>query len=235
MSFGFSVVDFITVGNLVHDIVERLRHAPSEYQELRRELEWYTPSAFIVKSLTSFELCLRLYSLQRALVLVDRLELCPDQTISLDRIKCAALMCKYPLEDFLRKIRKYEKSLGIKQENSQLKVMESKIRWAFVKKEEITELRSQLNVLIGNINMMLLTQGLKQSHTTLAWAKVFQKETNDQITGLFTQLERLGGNVDAANLAAERSTSSIRKLFWLARKQIVAPIQTISETVAKIW
>lgn len=39
MSFGFGVGDFIAVGRLALKIVETLRGARSEYQELVRELE----------------------------------------------------------------------------------------------------------------------------------------------------------------------------------------------------
>jgi len=39
MSFGFSVGDFVTVGKVIKQIVESVRDAKSEYQELMVELE----------------------------------------------------------------------------------------------------------------------------------------------------------------------------------------------------
>lgn len=39
MSFGFAVGDFIEVGKLLYNIIDALRGAKSEYQELVRELE----------------------------------------------------------------------------------------------------------------------------------------------------------------------------------------------------
>ena len=41
MSFGFSVGDFIAVGQLIVRIVDTLQHCRTEYQELIRELERY--------------------------------------------------------------------------------------------------------------------------------------------------------------------------------------------------
>jgi hypothetical protein len=92
MSFGLSLGDFIAVGSVIADIVGSLKDAggaKSDYQELIRELE----------------------SLDRALKHVDRL-----QGVGADGVKCAALMCRYPLEDFMTKIRKYEKSIGINED-----------------------------------------------------------------------------------------------------------------------
>ena len=44
MSFGFSIGDFIAVGELVMKIVDISRGSSSEYQELIRELERYITS-----------------------------------------------------------------------------------------------------------------------------------------------------------------------------------------------
>jgi HPt (histidine-containing phosphotransfer) domain-containing protein len=94
MSFGFSVGDFIAVGKLISDITSSLQTiggAKSEYQELIREFN----------------------SLSAALRYLDQLQ---NKTSTpsklLDSIKCAALSCRYPLEAFLSKIKKYEASLS---------------------------------------------------------------------------------------------------------------------------
>ena len=41
MSFGSSVSDAVVVGELVYKVIETVRHAGSDYQELTRELERY--------------------------------------------------------------------------------------------------------------------------------------------------------------------------------------------------
>jgi len=93
MSFGLSIGDFLAVGKLIADITSSLREAGgsnSEYQELLRELE----------------------SLNHALKHLDKL---PTNGLStnLESIKYAALSCRLPLEQFLGKIKKYNKALGI--------------------------------------------------------------------------------------------------------------------------
>lgn len=143
MSFGFSVSDFITVGKLIADVTSSLKDASEEYQELRRELD----------------------SLQRALVHIDKLNARNDRDSAreLDRLKCAALMCRLPLELFLKKIQKYENTLGVKSEWIDATVKKALMRtsWAFSKKDEVQKLQSYLNIHIGTINMMLLQHGLE--------------------------------------------------------------------------
>lgn len=107
MAFGFSVGDFLTVGRLIVDIGLSLRDvggSASEYQELQRELE----------------------SLQRTLHHIDKLKARAGQQPAIDGIKWAALMCQYPLQEFLTKIRKYEGSLGLGKSKGVLLIGERK-------------------------------------------------------------------------------------------------------------
>src|SRR5271156_3142892 len=106
MSFGFSVGDFIAVGELIAQVVSSLRGVGSEYQELLRELE----------------------SLSCALQHLDKLQTHSNSTKTLDSIKCAALLCRHPLEKFLQKINKYEESLGYRTAGG-LKAAVKKVEW----------------------------------------------------------------------------------------------------------
>jgi hypothetical protein len=94
MSCGFAVGDFIAVGKLIKDITACLQSvggAKSDYQELFREFE----------------------ALDAALRYLDRLESRVSASTTLQSIKCAALLCRQPLEEFLAKARRYDGSLGI--------------------------------------------------------------------------------------------------------------------------
>jgi hypothetical protein len=89
MSFGFALGDFITVGKLFKDITTCLQsvgRAKSEYQELIREFE----------------------ALDTALRCLDWLESSAPASTTLQSIKCAALLCRHPLEEFLAKTRRYD-------------------------------------------------------------------------------------------------------------------------------
>jgi hypothetical protein len=143
MSFGFSVGDFVAVGKLVNDIVSSLQSvggAKSEYQELVREFQ----------------------SLYAALHHLDQLEIRASDPSKVQMIKCAALSCRYPLEHFLAKMRKYEASLGPWCQSKVCKTATDKLRWTFGEKHEIRQIQTHLNIHIGTINMMLTEHGLER-------------------------------------------------------------------------
>src|ERR1700712_5343270 len=136
MSFGFSVGDFVAVGNLLVEITASLqgvRGAKSDYQELIRELE----------------------GLHKALQHVDKLQSNGASQRNLDSIKYAALSCRQPLEQFLGKIRRYEQSLGVSTaDRNVLKSTVDKLRWSFGRKDEIWRLQCSLNIHVGTINIL---------------------------------------------------------------------------------
>ena len=138
MSFGFAVGDFIAVGSLIVQIADSLKDvgdAKSDYQELIRELE----------------------SLDRTLTHIEKL-----QGPTADNIKCAALMCRYPLSEFLGKIKNYEKTLGVAAKKvSFVETTVEEVHLSFGKKDEVAKLRDYLNLHIGSINMQLLNASLE--------------------------------------------------------------------------
>ena len=143
MSFGFSVGDFIAVTKLIRDIISSLRDvggAAYEYQELMLELE----------------------GLQRALLEVDRLRSSTDTPV-VNAIKCIALSCKHPLNDFLKEVEKYKAGLactGTSHSVSRTSTVIRKATWSLSKKEETQKLRTYLNAHVGSINILLGVEGL---------------------------------------------------------------------------
>jgi len=114
MSIDFSVGTFIAVSQLIFQITETLNDvdgAKSDYAELLRELE----------------------SLDQALKHVDHL-----QGPTADSNECAALMCRYPLKDFLNKVRKFDKSLGADSIAGSISIG-GKFHWGSVKTDEIAD------------------------------------------------------------------------------------------------
>ena len=55
MSFGFNVGDFLAVGGLIIKLVDALRGARSEFQDLVGELERYFQSLFCAAVLLSID------------------------------------------------------------------------------------------------------------------------------------------------------------------------------------
>lgn len=140
MSFGISVGDFIAVGGLIANIVSALKDSTgskANYQELVRELE----------------------TLDKALKMVDKLPAANSGTI--DLIKCVALSCRIPLEQFMAKIEKYEPSLGPRSTLSTSKTVISKLKWPS-KAHDIDRLQKYILVHLGTINILLQQYRLEQ-------------------------------------------------------------------------
>ena len=166
---------------------------------------------------------------------MDKLKGRGEQAVAVDQIKCAALTCRYPLEDFLAKIQKYEKSLGTGKSVDKAKGAGRKIQYAFGKKTEANTLRSYLNIHIGTINMLLIQQGLKMLDVASEQSDKNQEELRDRIEGSSRELREVRGNVEAQALAVRENNSIIQKLFWMVSGEIAAPLKSLSQTVAKVW
>ncbi|KAI9810814.1 MAG: hypothetical protein M1827_006021 [Pycnora praestabilis] len=93
VAFGFSIGDFIAVGGLITKIVTELKvngSAAQQYQCLLLELE----------------------ALRHALDQLDQLNAAQNEIVHLDSIRASARLCEKPVEEFLSKILKFDKTLG---------------------------------------------------------------------------------------------------------------------------
>lgn len=138
MSFGVSVGDFIAAGILVKDIVSALqRSSASEHQELLLELN----------------------GLQRALDEIEHLRAGAQQETEANAVKVAALTCQYRLDDFARKLKKYESLSRVTKAGSteKAKLWRLKLQWGFSMEAEVQSLRAYLIAHVGYLNMRLTT------------------------------------------------------------------------------
>ena len=238
MSFGVSVGDFITVGSLIVKLIDTLRNTRSDYQELIRELERH------VQSWCNHRPCFSaqhhfppsrganfVYSVNQALNQLDKLKGHGDQAIAIDQIKCTALTCREPIEQFLAKIQKYEKSLGLGKSVNRISDAGRKIQYALGKRDEANRLRHYLSLHFGAINTLMLQNSLERLNV----ASEENRETIDEIQGCSRELKEVKGNAEAQVLAIRENKSMIEKLSRMVNGEIAAPLKTLSQTVAKVW
>lgn len=166
---------------------------------------------------------------------MDKLKGRGDQAIAIDQIKCAALTCEDQLKDFLAKIQKYERSLGIGKSVSKIKDAGRKVQYAFGKKDEANTLRNYLNIHIGTINMLLVRQGLQMLEVASEQTDKNKEELKERIEDSSRELREVRGNVEAQSLAVRENNSIIQKLFWMVSGEIAAPLRSLSQTVTKAW
>jgi len=216
MSFGFSVGDFIAVGNLIKDISSCLQDtegAKADYRELLRELE----------------------CLQQALQYLDKLQNGnSSSSTNLDSIKYAALSCRRPLEQFLGKIRKYDKSLGIWGKNGIIKSTADKIRWEFGHKEDIRKLQGYLNIHVGTINILLAEHGLEKmdlESDKVTTHHLYIRERLEDTRGI---IKKISGNLRVQSLLVENTQNLLTRLFEMISGEFRTSWRSLGEMVAKV-
>jgi hypothetical protein len=217
MSFGFSVGDFLAAGKLTAEIISSLKDAggaKSEYQQVLRELE----------------------CLNRALQHLDQIQ-CSNSTLSknLDSIKYAAASCRHPLEEFLNKIKKYNKSLGIWSKEGVIKGTADKLRWTLGKKEEVAKLQCYLNVHVGTINMLLAEHGIEMLDMTSAKREANDLSIHERLEDSRRVIENIQGNVAAQALAVENSRSILEKLYRMINGEFSTSWRSLTNMIAKAW
>ena len=217
MSFGFSVGDFIAVAQLITNITNCLRGAggsKSEYQELVRELE----------------------SLQSALQHLDRLGTSKSSSsTTLDSIKYAALSCRNPLQGFLCKIEKYNKSLGVRGTNRGLRATTDKLRWSFGHKDEVCKLQSYLNVHVGTINILLAEHGLEMMDLAATKADTDQQHIRERLEESGQFIRWVKDNFATQTMLVQNTNSMVGKLLQLISGEFTTSWRSLGEMVAKIW
>ena len=210
MSFGFSVGDFLAAGKLVAEIIGSLRDAGGareEYQELIRELE----------------------SLDRALKHVDRLS-----GPTADNIKCAALMCRYPLEEFRRRVTKpYERTLGVRSAAGIAESTKRKLQWTFGKGGDVAKLRDYLSIHIGIINMELLAAGL-ESLGSPAGSAVCQQGVHREMEQSRVALNNLDSRVQNQSSLVRAIESSVGSLLGIIRNDVLSSLKELLQAATNI-
>ncbi|CZR68054.1 uncharacterized protein PAC_17953 [Phialocephala subalpina] len=139
MSFGWSAGDCFTAINLITEVCSSLKDSGgsrSEFQELLRQLK----------------------GLEVALQHIDNLQARRGNTPSskLIELKSIALACRIPLDEFILKVNKYDKSLG-SHPPKRRRIMQNttrKIQWLRMK-DDVYKLQHYLDTHIGTINILL--------------------------------------------------------------------------------
>jgi chromosome segregation ATPase len=139
VGFGFSVGDFISAIELVGTVIDALRsssNASLEYRELIRQL----------------------LSLETALIQVKRLEFEEGQYAEVNALREAAGLCRRTIDNFLKKIEKYQPSLnGASGDGRSIRDIWMKVKWARCKKEDVAGFKADLVGHTESIQLLLTT------------------------------------------------------------------------------
>jgi hypothetical protein len=212
MSFGFSVGNFVAVGELIARITSSLKDAggaKSEYQELLRALE----------------------TLEAALHRVDKLQPSGSTSTNLVSIKYTALSCRRPLEEFLARTRKYDKSLGLWAKESAIKSTVDKLRWTFWQRDGLSNLQTYLEIHVGTINILLAEYGLEK----LDHISSNQLDIEERLEDTRAIVDGIKDNIEVQALAVQRNSSLLTKLYQVVYGELSVSWTSLVNMVAKVW
>ncbi|KAI1779496.1 hypothetical protein F4818DRAFT_142464 [Hypoxylon cercidicola] len=214
MSFGFSVGDFLAVGKLVTEIISSLKDSGgsrTDYRDIFRELE-----------------CLR-----AALVHLDKLT-GTGTSQDLTAIKYAALSCRRPLEEFLGRIRKYDRSLGIQSRGSSIKVVIDKIRFPIAHKDDVQRLQAYLSVHVSTVNMLLAEHGLETMQLAAERIEAGHLQSNKWFENAGDLLGRLRRSVVFQTDMISKSMAILENVHRFLSGELKASLRSFETAVARV-
>jgi hypothetical protein len=138
MSFGFSAGDFIAALELIGTVINALRESGVSGTQYR-------------------ELINQLYSLETALLQVKQLELEEEQRSEYIALRQSASQCQRTIDNFWKKIQKYQRHLRTGGSTSKLKDSWMKVRWAMCQQEDLARFQTDLAAHTQSINIIMTT------------------------------------------------------------------------------
>ena len=138
VGFGFSAGDFVDGINLVRELIKALEDSAGSAAQYRALIS-------------------ELYSLERALLEVQSLDLDEAQHPQSAAIRQAASQFQHTVDDFLRITRKFQPSFSIHGSGSSWRNGIRRLQWSLYKKEDVQRFRAQISGHAASINMLLLT------------------------------------------------------------------------------
>ena len=216
MSFNVSIGDGVAVAKLALSITKCLQDvggARSEYQELLRELE----------------------TLQKALAHLDTLQAQSEDPSTLNSIKFATISCRQPLEDFLRRIRKYDDKLGVASKRGRLKGVKRKVQWTITEKDAIDKLQKYLNRHVSTINVMLTEYGLESMSIANKKAATDRLHLRERIEHTHQVMDSVRDDAQSQFQIVRHTNTLVSRLFRMVSGDIKSSWQLLHDMVAKVW
>ena len=146
-------------------------------------------------------------------------------------------MCRQPLEDFHRKIQKFEKHLGVGNSREMLKDAAKKAQWAFGlgKNDEVGRLRSYLDIHIGVINMQLVQYGFEKADIASEERAADHQALKNSMDESVREVKGVRGSIQAQALVVKESNSMVRTLLDMVGGDIGAPLKALTGVITKVW
>jgi hypothetical protein len=155
--FGFGIGDFIAVLQLVAiliDVLGKSSNTGTSFQGLLNEL----------------------YALEAALLQVKRIDLKRYGIVRVTSLRQAASQCQHTIDEFWKKVQKYQPHLQHGGTNSKVKDTWYRVKWALCKEADLEKFRAEIRGHTGSLEILLSTMQLEAM--TLHSHKMDSRHTN---------------------------------------------------------
>ena len=166
---------------------------------------------------------------------MDLLKGSRQQAANIDSVKCAALTCRYTLEEFSGKLRRFEPSLGHFPTGDAFTKAGRKVQWAWFRKDQVTQLRNYLNIHIGTINLMLMSQGVIMLDVAADQSEDNNLNLQQRMDASIDALQKARRDAQANGSIVANNQSMLKRLLGLVSSDVLAQLKALQELVAKVW
>ena len=176
--------------------------------------------------------------MNQALQHVSQLTEVSNQAVAADRVKYAALTCRSPLEDFLRKVQKFDGSLGLSRVRRQ-RFQDARRRLQWItgpgREAEITKLRSYLDIHIGIINMELIQHGFQRLATSFDEQMIDIETFKGSLEGSIYELRGLREDIQAQGHTTTGTRFTVKNILKMMREDVSAALKSLRARMITIW
>jgi hypothetical protein len=145
------------------------------------------------------------------------------------------LSCRIPLEDFLAKVKKYEKSLGPWSRPQIVQAVTDKLGWTLRRKEDINRMQTYLNMHIGTINILLTEHGLERMALNDKKAEERAVQTQRQLHNAHSLIADIAQDLPAQAHAIRNMNTMLGGLYHLVCGEIRISLHELCQKVKKVW
>ncbi|KAL8768563.1 MAG: hypothetical protein Q9209_005248 [Squamulea sp. 1 TL-2023] len=170
-----------------------------------------------------------LHAVQRSLDEIEHLQPPPGQELAINAIKVAALLCQHPLNDFAKKLAKYEAlgQVGGKKKE-QVKKWRLKLQWGLTMEEEVQKIRVILAAHMASLNVRISTYGL----TSASVAAQNFNWLHDGLSHTHNAVLEIEKATQSQNLACKEANIFLQTLLSLVQHKLLPKMIDIAN---RLW
>ena len=153
----------------------------------------------------------------------------------LTAIKYAALSCRRPLEEFLARIRKYDRPLEARSSPNPIQGVIDKIKFPLAHRDEVQRLQAYLSVHIGSINILLAEHELEKMQLAAERTETGHLHIKKWLENTGDLLGRVQTMLVSQTQAIFQNMAMLERVYKIIRGELGESLLSFENAVAKVW